>query len=65
MKERILLNLSMECSNLAFNTQGSRVMIVFVQVGAVKIYVATVVEALKENERLDKAQFTTKNWWKN
>jgi hypothetical protein len=34
-------------------------MIVFVQVRAVKIYVAAV-EALKENERLDKTQFSTK-----
>ncbi len=59
MKEGILLNLSMKSSNLAFNTQGSRVMIAFVQVGAVKIYVAAV-EALKENERLDETQFTTK-----
>jgi hypothetical protein len=49
----------MKCSNLAFSTQGSRVMIAFVQVGPVKIYVEAA-EALKENERQDKTQFTTK-----
>ncbi len=38
----ILLNLSMKCWNSAFNAQGSRVIIVVVQVGAVKIYVAAV-----------------------
>jgi hypothetical protein len=37
----------MKCSNSAFNAQGSRVNIVVVHVGAVKIYV-TAVEALKE-----------------
>jgi hypothetical protein len=36
--KEILLNLSMKC--LPFNAQGSRVIIVVVQVGAVKIYVA-------------------------
>jgi hypothetical protein len=35
-----------------FNAQASRVVIIVVQVGAVKIYVATV-EALKKNERQD------------
>jgi predicted oxidoreductase (fatty acid repression mutant protein) len=43
----------------AFNAQSSRVIIVVVQVGAVKIYVV-VVEALKKKERQDEAQFTTK-----
>jgi hypothetical protein len=38
----ILLNLGMKCWNSAFNAQGSRVIIVVVQVGAVKIYVAAV-----------------------
>jgi hypothetical protein len=42
----------------AFNAQGWRVIIVVVQVGAVKIYVAAV-EALKKKERQDEAQFTT------
>ncbi len=35
----------MKCSNSSFNAQGSRVIIVVVQVGAVKIHVAAV-EAL-------------------
>jgi hypothetical protein len=45
--------------NSAFNAKGSRVIIVVVQVGAVKIYVAAV-DALKKNERQDETQFTTK-----
>jgi hypothetical protein len=36
-----------------FNAQASRVVIIVVQVGAVKIYVAATVEALKKNERQD------------
>jgi len=43
----------------ACNAQGSRVIIVVVQLGAVKIYVAAV-EALKKKERQDETQFTTK-----
>jgi hypothetical protein len=57
--KEILLNLSMKCWNSAFNAQGSRVIIVDVQVGAVKIYVAAV-KALREKERGDETQFTTK-----
>jgi hypothetical protein len=38
---------------------GSRVIVVVVQAGAVKIYVAAV-EALKNKERQDETQFTTK-----
>jgi hypothetical protein len=49
----------MRCWNLALNAQGSRLIIVVVQVGAVKIYVAGV-EALKKKERGDETQFTTK-----
>ncbi len=45
--------------NSAFNAQGSRVIIVVLQVGAVKIYVAAV-EALRKKERGDETQFTTK-----
>ncbi len=60
----ILLYLSMKCRNSAFNAQGSRVIIVVVQVGAVKIYVAPV-EALRKNERGDQTQFYHQNWWKN
>jgi hypothetical protein len=40
----------MKCRNSAFNAQGSGVIIVVVQVGAVKIYVAAV-EALTKKER--------------
>jgi hypothetical protein len=42
----------MKCWNSALNAQGSRIIIVVVQVGAVKIYVAAA-EALRENERQD------------
>jgi len=43
----------------AFNAQGWRVIIVVVQVDAVKIYVAAV-EALRKNKRQDETLFTTK-----
>jgi len=52
-----MLRLSTKCWNSAFNAQGSRVIIVVVRVGAVKIYV-TPVEALRKNERQDETQFT-------
>jgi hypothetical protein len=42
-----------------FDAQGSRVIIVVVHVRPVKIYVAAV-EALREKERDDETQFTTK-----
>jgi len=45
--KEILLNLSLKCQNSGFNAQGSRVIMVVVQVGAVKIYVAAV-EALRK-----------------
>ncbi len=48
--KKFLLNLSIKCRNSAFNAQGSGVIIVVVQVGAVKIYVASV-EALTKKER--------------
>jgi len=54
-----LLNLSMKCWNLAFNTQGSRVIILVVQLQTVQIYVATM-KALRKKERQDETQFTTK-----
>jgi hypothetical protein len=38
----------MKCRNSAFNAQGSRVIIIVVQVGAVKTYVAAV-EALRKS----------------
>jgi predicted oxidoreductase (fatty acid repression mutant protein) len=63
--KKILLNLVMKCQNSAFNAQGSRVIIVLVQVKAVKIYVAPVEETLKKKERQDETQFTNQNWWKN
>jgi hypothetical protein len=44
--------------NSAFNAQGSRVTIVVVQVGAVKIYVSAA-EALKKKERQDETHPTT------
>ncbi len=60
-----LLNLSMKCCwNLAFNAQRSRVIIVVVQVGAVKIYVAAV-ERLEKKGRQDETHSTTKISWKN
>jgi hypothetical protein len=49
----------MKCCNSAFNAQGSRLLIVVVQFGAVKISVATV-EALRKNEGQDETQFPTK-----
>jgi hypothetical protein len=54
-----MLQLGTKCWNSAFIAQGSRVIIVVVRVGAVKIYV-TAVEALRKNERQDETQFTTK-----
>jgi hypothetical protein len=49
----------MKCWNSAFDAQGWRVIIVVIQVGALKIYVAPV-EALRKKERGDETQFTTK-----
>ncbi len=57
--KEILLNLNMKCWNSAFHAQGSRVIIVVVQVTAVKIYVAAM-KVLKEKERGDETQFITK-----
>jgi len=50
----ILLNLGMKRWNSAFNAQGSQVIIVIVQVGAVKIYVARV-QALRRKETRDES----------
>ncbi len=47
-----LLNLGMKCWNSAFNGQGSRVIIVIVQVSEVKIYVAAM-QALRRKETQD------------
>jgi hypothetical protein len=49
----------MKCWSSTVNAQGSRVIILVVQVGAVKIYLAAV-EALRKKERQDETQFTTK-----
>ncbi len=46
--------------SIQFNAEGSRVIIVVVQVGALKIYIAAAVEALRKEERQDETQFTTK-----
>jgi hypothetical protein len=42
----------------AFNAQGSRGIIVAVQVGAVKVYVVAALEALRKNERQDETEET-------
>jgi hypothetical protein len=50
----------MRCGySAAFNAQGLRLIVVVVQLGAVKIYVPAV-EALRKKERQDEPQFTTK-----
>jgi hypothetical protein len=54
----------MKCRNSVLNAQGSRVIVVVVQVGAVKIYVAAV-QALRKTETEDEAQLTTKIGGKN
>jgi hypothetical protein len=54
----------MKCRNSAFDSQGLRLIIVVVQVGAVRIYVA-VMKALRKNQKQDETQFYHQNWWKN
>jgi hypothetical protein len=54
----------MKCWNSAFNAEGSRLIILVVQVGAVQIYVAAV-EAIRKKERHDETQFITKIGRKN
>jgi hypothetical protein len=49
----------MKCWNSALNTQGLRVIIVVVQEGAVKTYVAAV-EERRKNDRQDETQIFTK-----
>jgi hypothetical protein len=58
--KEIWLNLSMKCWNSAFNTQNSRVIIIVVQVGSVKIYEQKWRRSGKK-ERQDETRFTTKN----
>jgi hypothetical protein len=55
-RKEILLNLNMECWNLAFNAQGSRLIIVVVQVWGV----VAAVEALRKKKSQYETQFTTK-----
>jgi hypothetical protein len=55
----IVINLSMKCWYWAFNAQGSRLIIVVVQLRGVKTCVSAV-EALRKKERQDEIQFTTK-----
>jgi hypothetical protein len=50
----------MKCRYSAFNAQGSRVIIVVVQIGALKIYVAALEEAFRKKDRQDETQFITK-----
>jgi len=51
--------------NSAFDAQGWRKVIVALQVGAVKIHVTAIVEALRQKERQDETQFTIKIAGKN
>jgi len=53
----------MKCWNSAFNAQGSRVIIVVVQVGGVKISVAAV-QALRKKENTRWNSVYHQNWWK-
>jgi hypothetical protein len=50
----------MKCCNSAFNAQGLRLIIVVVQLGGVKIYVAAV-EALRKKDRQDETQVYHQN----
>jgi hypothetical protein len=54
----------MKCWNSAFNAQDSRVMIVVVQVGAVKIYVESSGGA-QEKGKTGWNSVKHQNWWKN
>jgi hypothetical protein len=51
----------MKCWNSAFNAEGSKLIIVAVQVVAEEIYV-TAVEALRKKERQDESPLP-QNWW--
>jgi len=59
---KLLLNLSMiQCWNSTFNAQGSRVIIIVLHVGVVKVKICGIgVEAFMKKERQDETQFTTK-----
>jgi hypothetical protein len=57
--KEILSSLTMKCWNSAFNVQGSRVIIVVVQVRAAKVYVALAAQGK------GKRGWNHQNWWKN
>jgi hypothetical protein len=61
-KKEILLNLKMKCWNSAFDAQGSRLIIVVVQIGAVKIYVASSGGA-HEKRKKGWNSVNHPNWW--
>jgi hypothetical protein len=54
-----MLQVSVNCWSSGVNARGSRLIIVVVELGAVKIYV-TDVQALRKKERQDETQFITK-----
>jgi len=62
LSKEILLNLDTKCWHSAFNKQGSSVIIVAGQVGAVKIYVAAV-EALRKKRKDGMKLNYHQNWW--
>jgi hypothetical protein len=51
--KEILFNLSMKCWNLAFNAQGSSVIIVVLLFGVVEIYVATMEALRKKKDKMN------------
>jgi len=51
--------MGMKCWNSKFNAQGSRGIIVVIQVGTMKIYVG-ITKVFKKKERRGETQFTTK-----
>jgi hypothetical protein len=56
----------MKCWNSAFNAQGSRVIIVVVHVGTVKIYVASMSSGdTEEKGKTGWSSVYHQNWWKN
>jgi hypothetical protein len=62
LSNAIYLNLSMKCWNSAFNARGWRLIIVVVQLGAMKIYV-TAVEAAQEKGKTGWNSVYYQNWW--
>jgi hypothetical protein len=55
----------MKCGNSAFNARGSSVIIVVVQVGAVKKYVGAMEREPRKKERGDETSVYYQNWWNN